>query len=89
MQIFFPEAPCLAWTWSLTHLIVNRCVDDFVSCDVSIGLCRLRPAELSDSWANDVESQATWFTRDWVTKNRILRNADIYLTANFHSVVCK
>lgn len=87
--MYIAVAPCLGWTWSLTHLIVNGCVDDLISCDVSIGLCRLSPAELSDSWANDVEGQATWFTRHWVTKNRILRNTDIAQTANFHSVVAK
>lgn len=68
-------APCLGW--SLTHFIVNGRVDDLVSCDVSIGLCRLCPAELSNSWADDIESQATRFTRNWGTKNRYLRNIDI------------
>lgn len=80
-------APCLGQ--SLTHFIVNGSVDDLVSCDVSIGLCRLRPAELSDSWANDIEGQATWFTRHWGTKNSILRNTDIVQTSNCHSAIAK
>lgn len=50
-------------TWSLTHPIINGCVDDLVSGNVSIGLCRLRPAELSDSWTDDVKSQTARFTR--------------------------
>lgn len=75
--------------WSLTHLIVSGCVDDLVSCNVSIGLCRLRPAELSDSWADDVKGQATWFTRRWEIKNIILRKIVTAQTASCDSVVAK
>lgn len=63
-------------TQSLTQVIINGGVDDFISRNVSIGLCRLCPAELSDSWAQDIKGQTTWFTRHWRTQSTVLKNTD-------------
>lgn len=60
----------MGWTQTLTQLIVDGCVDDLISCNVAIGLCRFCPANLSDSWADDIKGQAPRFTRHWRKQNR-------------------
>lgn len=47
---------------SLTHIVIDGRVDDLVSRNVAVGLCRLCPAELSDSWTDDIEGQPTRFS---------------------------
>lgn len=50
---------------TLTLALVDGYVDDLIGSDDTIRLCWLCPADLSDSGADDIESQATRFTRYW------------------------
>lgn len=61
--------PFLGWTQTLTQLIVDGCVDDLISRNVAIGFRRFCPAELSDSWTDDIKGQAPRFTRHWRKQN--------------------
>ena len=71
-------------TQRLTQVIIDGCVDDLVGCDVAVSLCGLPPADLSDSPADDVKGQTSWFTRPWrrmnqtpvLTKSRFCNQAD-------------
>jgi len=53
---------------TLTHFVIDGCVDDLVSRNVAVGLCRLSPADLSDSPTDDIEGQTSRFTRRWRKK---------------------
>lgn len=49
----------------LTQVVIDGCVDDLVSRDVAVGLCRLSPADLSHSRTDDIKGQTSGFTRRW------------------------
>lgn len=58
--------PPAGWTVQLllTLIVVDGGVEDLIGCDDTVGLCRLRPADLSDGGTDDCEGQATRFSRD-------------------------
>lgn len=55
----------LRFDWPLTCVVIDGCVEDLVVGDDTVGLGRLRPADLSDSWTDDVERKTTGLTGDW------------------------
>lgn len=68
---------------SLTAILIDGCVNNLILCYHTIGLCWFRPTQLSDSWANDIEGQAAWFTWD-CTEERPHRDGNSEQCILFH-----
>lgn len=73
----FPELFRFWGSQALTQLVIDGRVYDLVCCYVAVGFRRLRPAQLSDSWADDVEGQTSGFPWRCRAHQQHIRNLDL------------